>query len=309
MSTTAQDLYYDIRALFDELTDSGTLIPSSELADLESKSIRFIDMAQKVLYKDGNNFKKFTYTGTQTPNLMGNGAEWDVIDYEETEQYYPTETGIAGAKAYYFEVDGAATVTIEENQGGTWTALATETIPSTVTELTAYKGAISPVSADNPIRMKFGGSFHYHHKNRALYSVTYDTGKIPDYAPYFAVEVPSDFRSINQIIKEDCTGRYVNQGAYKWQGFRELYISYYFDGVITIVYRPVPTTITALTDTLEIDDITAKAIPYYAAAKIAPNENTDVVSYFEQLYSEALAAVKDDQKMPEQSIEDLYGGL
>lgn len=284
MSTTAQDIFYDVRALLDEFSDEGIITPDADVADLNAKSIRFIDMAQKELYKSGKLYKKFEITNTAYENALGRTSNFNMVEYTGTPQYYP-EAGVV-ARAYYFEVDGEGTVTVQEQHGGAWVDLITVTVPNTVTSMTAYKGVITPSTAGNLIRLKFGGTYYYKHQNRCLFTAPFSASRVPDYRPWIKVEMPADFRAVDSIVNEYPERQYAQVLTHKWEGFRDMYINYFYEGTVRVVYKPVPTTVTAMTQTLEIDDITAKAIAYYVAARLAPFENTSLVNFFEQKYME-----------------------
>jgi hypothetical protein len=307
MAVTVQNLFLDARALIDELSDDGTIIPESDVIDLQTKFIRFANMAQKELYKVGKLYNKYEISWKPAPNLLGLLSNFNIVDFIGTLQYYPNESGVIGAKAYYFEADGSGTVTIEENQSGTWTVLTTITIPDTVASFTAYKGLILPLGNTNPIRMKFDGTTHYRHVNRCLYSYPFATNKIPDYRPWVKIEMPANFRTLDCIVQEYPDRQYSKDPNYKWEGFRDLYINYGYEGNLRVIYKPVPTDITTITDTLEIDDITAQAITYYGAARLATFENQNLVNYFEQKYGELKLESTKEAPLGEQEIIDVYG--
>lgn len=306
MPETVSNIILKARALLDEYSDEGVLIPESEVIDLQTKSIPLVDMAQKELYKIGKLYKTFEFANKPAPNLLGMFSNFDIVEFIGTTQYYPSENGVVGAKAYYFEVDGPGTVTIQEKQSGTWTTLTT--ITPTATTMTAYKGSISPVDTSNPIRLVFSGTTFYRHVNRALYSYPFASDRIPTYRPWFKVSMPSDFRTVDQIVNEYPTRQYQRDTNYKWEGYKDLFVNYYYEGLIRIVYKPVPVTITSVTDTLEIDDITAQAIVYYVAARLAPFENKELVSFFESKYEELKRENTNDMPTSEVDIEDFYGG-
>ena len=300
MAEIIQNLFYKVRALLDEYSDDGTIIPDADVADMQAKTILLADMAQKELAKIGKLYSTFEHTNKPAPNLLGDYSNYDIVDFIGTTQYYPDETGIAGATAYYIESDadngGANKMEIEENQGGVWTVLNTVTFPASITSLTAYKGLITPVASTNPVRIKFSGTTHYRHVNRCLFSYPFSAAKIPVYRPWVKVAMPSSFQSKDQII-EEIDSSYSNSSSYKWEGWKDLYVSYEFEGNIRIVYKPVPTTLTAITDTLQIDDITAQAVVYYVAAKLAPFENQALVNFCEQKYNE----IKGENTRPQQA--------
>lgn len=307
MSTTVKSLFLKARSLLDEYSDDGVMIPDADVIDMQMKSIELADMAQKELYKTGRLYKTFEFANKPSPNLLGLLSNFDIVDFTGDEQYYPSETGVAGAKAYYFEADGEGTVTIEENQSGAWVALTTIDIPSTVTSFTTYKGTLSPLDSSNKVRMQISGTTHFRHVNRCLFSYPYASDRVPDYRPWFKVEMPSDFRSIDQIIEEYPQRQYTKSANYKWEGFRNLYVNYYYEGNVRVVYKPVPTTLTTIDDTLEIDDITAQAIVYYIAARLAPYENKELVNYFEGKYAELKLESTTEAPLGESAIIDVYG--
>lgn len=306
MSESVRSLFLKARALLDEYTDDGVLIPDAEVADMMAKSILLASMAQMELHKIGKLYNTFEFTNKPAPNLLGLFSNFDIVDFIGDAQYYPNSTGIAGAKAYYFEADGEGTVTVEENQSGTWTALATITIPNAVTSPTAYKGLISPLSSSNNIRLTFNGTTHYRHSNRCLFSYPFALSRIPDYRPWIKVTMPSNFQSRDQIVEETATRQYQQSIAHKWEGWKDLYINYYFEGNIRVVYKPVPTPLTSIDDVLEIDDITAQGVVYYIAARLAPFENKELVNFFEGKFGELKMENTRTQPATESEIIDVY---
>ena len=309
MAQTVKQLFLKARTLLDEYTDDGVLIPDSEVADMSAKSILLADMAQKELHKIGKLYNTFEFTNKPAPNLLGLYTNLEVVDFIGIAQYYPSSTGIAGAKAYYFEADGEGTVRVEENRSGVWTALSTITIPNTVTSPTAYKGLITPLSSTNNIRLVFDGTTHYRHVNRCLFSYPFAVTKIPDYRPWVEKQMPANFQSRDQIIEETATRQYLQSVAYKWEGWKSLYFNYYFEGNIRVVYKPIPTALTTIDDVLEIDDITAQGVVYYIAARLAPFENKELVNFFEGKFGELKLENTRTQPATEEQIVDVYSGV
>jgi len=306
MAETVRNLFLKARALLDEYSDDGVLIPESEVIDMMGKSILLADMAQKELHKIGKLYNTFEFANKPAPNLLGLFSNFEITDFIGTPQYYPSAEGIAGAKAYYFEADGEGTAKVEENQGGTWVALVTIEIPNTVTSPTAYKGLITPLSSSNDIRLTFDGLTHYRHSNRCLFSYPFAADRIPDYSAWVKITMPSNFQSRDQIIEEKATG-YTDHYPYKWEGHKDLYISYNFEGNIRVVYKPVPTPLTTIDSVLEIDDITAQAVVYYIGARLAPFENKELVMFFESKFSELKIENSKASPVSESEITDFYG--
>jgi hypothetical protein len=308
MAQTVRQLFLKARALLDEYSDDGVLIPESEVIDMQGKSILLADMAQKELFKIGKLYNTFEFANKPAPNLLGLFSNFDIVDFIGTDQYYPPGGGgVAGAKAYYFEADGEGTIKVEENQSGVWAALVTIAIPNTVTSPTAYKGLITPLSSANNIRLTFTGTTHYRHVNRCLFSYPFALAKIPSYSPWIKIEMPSNFQSRDQIIEETISNSYSNSASFKWEGWKTLYYSYYFEGNIRVVYKPIPSTLTTIDSVLEIDDVTAQAIVYYTAARLAPFENKELVNFFEQKFFELKLENSKPQPAQESEIQDFYG--
>lgn len=308
MSETVRSLFLKSRALLDEYSDDGVLIPEAEVIDMQKKSVLLADLAQKELHKIGKLYNTFEFANKPAPNLMGLFSNFDIVDFIGAPQYYPNESGVVGAKAYYFEADGEGTVKIEESQSGVWTTLITVSIPNTVTSLTAYKGLITPLSSANNIRLTFDGVTHYRHCNRCLFSYPFALSKIPNYRPWVKISMPSNFQSRDQIIEETATRQYTQSVAYRWEGWKDLYINYYFEGNVRVVYKPVPTPLTDIDDILEIDDITAQGVVYYIAARLAPFENKELVNFFEGKFGELKLENTRTQPATEEQIVDVYSG-
>lgn len=291
---TVQDIFNRVRVLFDEWTDDGTLLADDEVADLQSKAIVLTNMAQKELYDVGNVYKTYEFTQRAHRNLLGGFQiyEFDGDDYITGE--------VEGAKAYYFEVDGEGTVEIQHFTT-TWEVLETIVVPSTVESFTAYSGLIS---TSNRVRIRFTGTYYYSIRNVCLYDKPFKV--VPKYERYVTYEMPSDFRRVDEIIMEP-SGRYYENPSYKWEGVRNLLIDHAFDGNVRVKYKPIPTDVTLITDTLEIDDISAEAITYYVAARLAPFENTSLVNFFEDKYNALVFTIKKPTPSVFQPIHNVYG--
>ena len=310
MAETVRNLFLKARALLDEYSDDGVIIPEAEVIDMQGKSILFADLAQKELFKVGKMYNTFEIANKPAPNLLGNLSNFDLVDFIGDNQYYPNESGVVGAKSYYIESDsdnsGTNKMEVEENQSGVWAVLSTVTFPASVTSLTAYKGLITPLSIGNHIRIKLSGTTHFRHTNRCLFSYPFSLAKIPSYRPWVKAEMPSNFQSRDQVIKETSDGNYANTSSYKWEGWKDLYYNYGFDGNIRIVYRPIPINLTGIDDVLEVDDITAQAIAYYIASRLAPFENKDLAQPYDDEYRSIKTENSVSQPATEVPIEDYY---
>ena len=136
--------------------------------------------------------------------------------------------------------------------------------------------------------------------------------------------MPANFKSVDQIVAEfvdlanSTQGQYTKYANFKWEGRNELYVDYYFDGDLRIVYKPIPDLLTFsgvgdgtdLTQTLEIDDITARTIlPYGIAAHLLLIENSATSSFFNQRYEELKFLGTRQQAASSEQIYNMYGGV
>lgn len=305
MSTTAQQVFNIAMDLIDERLDDGT-ISASDTLDYNVKTPGLLNILQTELIKQGDLFSSHQISNTPVSNLLGDRSGFDIEEYEGEEITYECTGSV---KAYYFEVDNDATVYIEDYTSA-WNTLATVSPAPTASGFTAYSGLVTPTSGATKSRIRLGGSYYYRIVNRALFKQPFAAaGDIPVYRPWVLKQMPSDFKSVNEIVSEE--GSNYNQNAgYKWEGKRDLYMDYYFDGSIRIVYHPVPTLITALTDTLQIDDVTArKVMTYGLAAHLMLNENPEHAAFFNGRFEELKAEESKKPPAPTEKITDLYGGL
>ena len=137
----------------------------------------------------------------------------------------------------------------------------------------------------------------------------YQADKVPEYAAWVKYDMPADFNAIDEVVEEYPTRQYKESPNFKMENYKNYYYSFYFDGLIRIIYKPVPIAITALTDALQIDDVLAQAIVYDVGAKIGFYENKDVVNYCEQRRLEAKMEASKDQPAAEEAIGNVYLGV
>lgn len=298
MSVTVLDVFTKARALLDEYTDDGAVIPDAEILDFKSRAIVYADMAQKELFTLGNYFSNYEFTRKPIQNLVAENFEKH--EFTGDTQYFPSESGVE-AKSYYIEADGTHTILVQELEAGTWSTL--ETNSATVTQMTAYKGNLSLSTSGNKVRIVVSGTNWYQFQNIALFEYSFDT--VPDYQPWVKFSMPSDFASVESYIIES-DKRYVEAIDYKWERFKDFYVSWWFDGTVRINYRPFPTTITDISDTFEIDDPSASAIAYFIAAKLATSEQQNLVNYFEQKFDQLKYELNYNRPAREQEIQDVY---
>jgi hypothetical protein len=318
MSYTAQELHERAIVIIDELSDSGS-IDVNKTKEYANRAPRLLDMWQKEVAKNGDLYKTFEISCYRKQNLLSEFDSFKMVEHTTADQSY---FGI-GANCFYFGVDGPATVTFKEDLGGSLVDVpgtfiyedGTETaFTGTINADTDtrsfryYKGILTPSSQTSTIYMIFGGDYYYRHMNRALCPYKFASiDKVPDFRPYYKIEMPEDFKSRTQIIDEFPDWQY-QEGTHKWEGHNELWVSFGYEGTIRIKYIPIPAKITTLAQTIEVDDVTAMSGAYYLAEHYAlADMNSELAKKcrdkFQELKIESMARTP----LSTTEIIDVYG--
>lgn len=301
---TVQDIFYNARALIDDYNDDGVIIAPDDVASLETNGMRFVNMGLGEIYAKSRNYETFKITRKPVPNLLGSATYFNILEFIGEDASYQA----LGAKAYYFEVDNDAIVYVEEYIGSVWTLLSTIDTTGT-TELTAFKGLITPSDSANMIRLRFSGTTFYRYKNIAMFSYPFKLADIPDYRAWVKYTLPTNVGDIKKVVTEYPTRQYSNDSNFKLEGFNDLYINYFYDGEIRIIYSPIPETLTDATDIIPINNpIALQFLNYYVAAKIALTEAPDIANFLEQKSNELKFESIKGQPSSEVKITDMYFG-
>ena len=305
MTTTVQEVFEITMDLIDERLESG-IIDASDTDLYKVKTPGILNVLQAELLKQGDIFSTYSITNKPINNELGTRSEFNIENYEGIEKTYIANSP---CKAYYFEVDDTSTVYIEDYTSS-WNTLATISATST-NGFTAYKGIVTPSINATRSRIRFTGSFYYRHVNRALFNVPFlNATKVPDYRPWIKKTMPSDFKGVDEIINEFYERNYTKEASYKWEGRNQLYIDYYYEGNIRIVYHPIPIKLTTTTENVQVDDITARSIlPYGLASHLLLTENAESASFFQQRYEELKFSGTRQQAASAEQITDIYGGI
>jgi len=308
--TIAQDILDSAKGLIDELNVGGVKIPStdSDMQALEYNGISYINQALREVYRESKSFNTLEVSNKRIPNLLGDLGQFNKVDYIGVDQVYPpTGLGVVGAKAYYVEPDSDYTIYIEEYSGGVWSIL--ETITGVTTVPVRLKGLITPTDSNNPIQMRMSGTTFYRHENRCLYSYPFKADSIPEFRPWIPVTMPDDFGELDEIIDEHPVRQYNQDGNYKWEGFNKLYINFFYEGTLRVIYNPTPTVVTAGTDVITLPNpIALEFCNNFVAARMATTENPQLVNYFEEKANELMFKSSRTGPASEESITDVYFG-
>lgn len=230
----------------------GTELTASKTADIRLKIQDFINAELMDLASTtGKIPAKQTYVQKPVCNSLA-------YDTSSIKQHLPgTDFAISlqGAKAYFFEATGPATVTIDENVDGAWVNLETITIANTEVEMTEHKGLISASSATNTIRLNFSGDYIYSFQNYILYPYTFPSdAAVQQHRPRFLYDLPSDFLKMNNLVVRKNSRQEVEDKTYILDMTdKKLSLNRYVEGEYILNYWRKPTYIT-ITGVDAVDD-------------------------------------------------------
>lgn len=300
---TAQQIFDMAMDFMDKRSVTG-VIDQTKTKRYQVRTPSILTAWQNEISKNGDLYSTYEISNKPATNLFGYTNGMDYIRYEGKEF---TKEVLGSAKYYYLESDGEGTIYIEDFNGS-WNTLATINVPSSVTSFTAYKGIVTPSSGATKSRIRLTGSYSYLITNYAMFDIPVNPNKMFDFRPWIEKQMPDDFKSVDQIINEYPDRQYSKDTTFKWEGKRDLYVNYFYEGNIRIVYKPVPIKITALTQTLQVDDITATNGAYYLAAHLLLVEDPASASFFNERFMEL--KIEGQKKAPVviDSIVDVYEG-
>lgn len=317
MAYTGKELYDAAITIIDELSDTGT-VDENKTKEYLGRAPRLLDLWQHEMAKSGDLHKTFELSCFRKKNLLTDVTQMGLIveNNGESQAY----SGV-GAYCFYLEVDGDCTITLQENgadlsgtysfNGGEETAFDGSiniTVPEGTTSFLPIRGILA--ASGGNVTMAISGSYYFRHNNRALSPYKFATAdKVPDFKPWTKVTMPADFKSRSQIISETPNWQY-SEGtpSVKWEGSNEMYVMFSYEGLIRIKYIPVPTKITDLSQTLEVDEITSASAAYYLAEHFAmADQNSELAGRCKEKYRELKIDSMIKQPLQPAEIKDLYG--
>ena len=283
--------------LINQYSINGSLTPFSNgtLQDYLLRTRNLIDACQKEIATK----KKIPETKKITQSFFPNQ-----IVTSNVSQHLDTDIlfSAIGSKSYYFEVDGAGTITIEVN------GVVQSTISSNVSEFTAFSGLITSINTDN-IVIRFSGAYPYNIQNVALYAYTFASADyVPQSRKYNKYVLPSDLMEIENIKIENTQG-YFNLNDYHIED-SNIYINSSILGVISINYFKYPSTITIDTNPnteLEITSEAQELIPYYVAGYVYLEDNQTVSTMLLNTYQTKLNSLIMPAQSKQNTITNNWG--
>jgi hypothetical protein len=303
-------------AVIDGLSDSGA-VSDSDVKEYKFRAPYLLDAWQHEIAKSGDFFKTIEFSCFRKNNLLGDLNCFQAIEFIGVDQIY---TAI-GANCFYVEVNENSIIKLQENgqplsgtyifNGGTPTAFngtINITVPAGTTSYLPIRGVLSPSSQTSATSLIMSGTTYYRHNNRALSPYKYSSAsKVPDFKPWYKIDMPSDFKSRTQVIDEYPSFQYEIDSQFKWENNNELYVQFGYEGLIRIDYIPVPTKITDLSQTLEVDDTTAMSGAYYLAKMFAlADQNTELANVCSAKYKELKNESMVKETLSFMNITDVY---
>lgn len=283
--------------LINQYSINGSLTPFSNgtLQDYLLRTRNLIDACQKEIAGK----KKISATKKITQNSISNQIPTGTM-----EQHLDTDItfNALGSQAYYFEVDGPGTITIEVNE------VVQSTVSSNVSEFTAFSGLITAIPTDSVV-IRFSGTYPYNIQNVALYAYAFASADyVPQNRSYNKYPLPSDFMELENIKIENENG-YNNLTNYYIEN-NNLYVNSSLIGVISLNYFKYPTTITVDTNPnteLEIATDAQELIPYYVAGYVYLEDNQTVSTMLLNTYETKLNNLIMPNKSKQSSVKNSWG--
>ena len=315
---TGQELFERSMAVMDSMNEDGT-ISQDDVADYKGKAANLLDIWSKRMAKTAGKKKSFELSCFRRKNLLGDlNHIGKIIENNGTvDEYFGM-----GANCFYIEVDGDCTVTFKENGGSLsgkysfnggveteFTDTINITVPSGTTSFLPLRGILSPLSQTSTVTMSITGNFYFKHNNRALSPYKYQSAlKVPDFKPYYKIEMPEDFISRSQIISEFPSWQY-NEGSpsIKWENDNEMYVMFSYEGLIRVNYVSVPAKITSLDQTIEYDETVAmSAVPYLVKHFARADMNDEIAGDAKEEFAQMFVAASTNVPLTPTEIVDCY---
>lgn len=258
---TYGDFKDDVLKLLNKYSARGTELSASKTADIRLKIQSFINAELMDL---ASTTGKIPAQKLYVHKPVCNEYSYDTSSIK---QHLPDEdyaVELVGAKAYFLEATGPATITIdEETSEDVWTNLVTISVASSVIDFAEYKGLLTPSSATNAVRINFSGSYVYSYRNYILYPYTFPSALlVQQHRPRFVYSLPTDFLRVNNLILRRDTRQEVEDRTYILDlENQKISINRWNEGEYILNYWRKPTFITIsgvdATDDAQVVDVNA----------------------------------------------------
>lgn len=247
--------------------------------------------------------KSHTITQQKPENIL-NCPLYLMDIYQHKNDDVPYEA--TGATAYYFEVNGTATIEIKLN------GVVIDTIPNTIKgKYTAYKKKVSNPSG-YALAVNFTGDYPYQYRNIALYDANFETDNdVWEYVPrkrYDMRALTDDFYRLATTDIAFTSGfnetEYTKTIDYEWEGDSVLVLNGQQPGEWTVHYYAYPHEVTVDTlDTydLALDPEVSQLLVVRTASDLYETKRPDIAQYWMELYDQGKAALNPSQEIGRRS--------
>lgn len=211
-----------------------------------------------------------------------------------------------GATAYYFEVNGTATIEIKV--GGT----VIETIENTVKErYTAYKKKIANPDGETVV-INFTGDYPYQYRNIALYDANFESDNdVWEYVSRKRYDMRTLTDDFYRLVTHDIVftsgfneTEYSKTTNYEWEGDSVLVLDGQQPGEWTVHYYAYPSEVTVDTPDsydLALDPEVAQLLIVRTASDLYETKRPDIAQYWMELYDSGKAGLNPSQEIGKQS--------
>jgi hypothetical protein len=253
--------------LLNKYSARGTELNPTKTADIRLKIQDFINAELMDL---ASTTGKLPAKKSYVQKPVCNGLSYDTSSIKQHLPGLDFVVTLVGAKAYFFEAVGPATVTIDESVGGVWTNLETITILDTVTEMTEYKKLITASDVTNPVRMNFSGSYVYSFQNYILYPYAFPAdASVQQHRPRFIYALPIDYLKMNSLTVRRDSRQEVEDKTYILDlTGKTMSLNRYVEGEYILNYwrKPIDIIITDVDATDDAQTVDANADGIYVMA-------------------------------------------
>ena len=316
MAYTGQEIFERAMAVMDEISETGALNPD-DVAEYKAKAPLLLDIWSHRMAKTAGKKKSFEISCVRKKNLLGDIAVFGKIieNNGETQEYSAN-----GAYCFYIEVDGDCTVTFTENgsplsgkyvfnngEETEFNGIINITVPEGTSAFYPLKGILN--ASGGNVTMTISGDYYFKHNNRCLYPYKYPSAdKVPDFKPYYKVELPDDFISRVQIISEYPQWQY-QEGtpSVKWENDREMYVMFSYEGLIRVNYVSLPPKITSLNQVIDYPEhIAMSAVPYLVKHFARSDREEEIARDAQQEFAQMFVDSAKQEPLTPTEIIDIY---
>lgn len=262
--------------LLDEYSSRGAIQAAIKTADIAFKIQDFVNDA---LYDLASTTAKIPAVYYIAHNPVYNELAKDTSSIKKHIPGTDFIIELVGAKSCFFEVNGPATVVIEEYNAG-WQPIETIEVPSSQKSFAEYKRLIIPTLASNNIRLRFTGDYPYDFKNYILYPYSFPSqDDVQQHRPHFIYPLPDNYLQLNNVMVRKDQRQYVPNMTYILTPDKKIALNRYEVGEYLINHYRKPSELVFTGDevvdsaqTLDISEDAARIAPYYVAGQVLMSE-------------------------------------